>query len=626
MSGSPVVSVASAPRPFAERAGLVVMTVAAEMTFLAASALGWAPMIILQAVFLGPTTATVAGSALTLWTWWIFQPNTDISGTTLPREKAPALFEALDDLGRQIDAPTIHGVLLDEDLNAAAHLSGGLLSLVGARRTLVLGVPLLKLLSKEEATAVIAHELGHFSRHHGRLGHWIYNVRAKWGVYLDGNGKNDTGLDRLRRWIASAFMPSFMRMSASRSRACEFEADALAARMTGSSHLAQALIKLDIAGSLMRTELRCKLNEMRAASQHAPMAFWDLVADFVRNTAPGKLQAALDEARSLPQRVHDTHPSLDDRIDALGASLSLPDWATVDCAGQHLLGVDWTAQLEEANSRWHKRAAPAWRLRHLRLRALQARRLGDAAGDDADAVELAHLQSDDEIKASDDTLQALERHAQAHPADALAQYSLGLALLDRARAEGITQVRSAIKLDKRLAVPGYEAILSHVRQRGTEDEIHEFSKRRDLAAEKQGLLRKGFWRHLMDAPLTPLQPWATQLLSDVLREEKALDGCWVARTRMASETGETYDINLLIARVQHAKLEADELDEDILSARYATYLTALCPANELVRLSVFFDTEPINPRLLARFREVPGSELHKPAGTINANMIKIDSL
>ncbi|MGJ7535240.1 MULTISPECIES: M48 family metallopeptidase [unclassified Variovorax] len=600
------------------------MTVAAELTFLAASLLGWAPMIILQAVFLGPTTAAVVGSALTVWVWWIFQPNLDISGIELPREKAPALFEALDELRQKLDAPPIHRVMLCEDLNAAAHLSGGLLSLVGGQRTLLLGVPLLKLLSKDEATAVIAHELGHFSRHHGRLGHWVYNVRAKWRVYLDGDERRDSGLDRLRRWIASAFLPRFMRMSASRSRACEFEADALAVRATGSGHLAQALIKLDIAGSLMRHGLRRKLNELQAESPHAPAAFWDLVADFVRDTAPDKLQAALDEARSLPRRVHDTHPSLDARIEAIGASLNLPDWTPADCAGQQLLGADWPTQLNAANARWCEQKAPAWRLRHLRLRALQARRLADAAGDDA--VELAHLQSEDEIKASDDTLQALERHARTHAADALAQYGLGLALLNRARPEGIAQVRSAIKLDRRLAVPGYEAILSHVHLHGTEDEIHEFSKRRDLAAEKQGLLRKGFWRHLMDVPLTPLQPWAAQLLSEVLREEKALDGCWVARTRMSSETGEIYDINLLIARVHHAKLEADDLDEDALSARYATYLAALCPPNELLRLSVYFDTEPINPRLLARFMDVPGCELHKPTGTINANMIKIDSL
>ena len=612
------------PRPYGERAGLAVMAVAAELTFLAASMLAWAPVIILQAIFLGPTTTAVVGSALTVWMWWIFQPTFETSGTELPRDKAPALFNVLDGLREKLNTPPVHQVLLTEEFNAAASHSGGLFALIGGRRTLVLGVPLLKLLSAEEVSAVIAHELGHFSRRHGRLGHWIYNVRYKWGIYLDGDDKRDSGIDRLRRWIALAFLPRFMRMSANWSRACEFEADALAVQATRSSHLAQALIKLDVAGSLMRTSLPLQLNELQAASPHAPEAFWDLVERFVRDATPARLQAALDEARSLPPRTHDTHPSLDDRVEAVGAVLSLPDWSLHDCAGQTLLGPDWATQLESANARWRESAAPAWRLRHLRLCALQTRNAGDAleSGD----FELERLQAEDEIKASDETLQSLERHAQLHAADALAQYALGLALLNRARAAGIAQVRSAIKLDQRLAVTGYQAILSHVHLHGTEDEIHEFSKRLDLAGEKLGSLRKGFWRHLMDVPLTPLQPWTIRLLSEVLEEEKALDGCWVARTRMQNDAGLSYDINLMIARVCHAKLTAEELDEDVLVARYATYLTALCAPNELVRISVYFDTEPINPRLLARFAEVPQSEIHKPVGTINANMIKIDSL
>lgn len=619
-----VAASAAAPRAFGERAGLAVMALAAELTFLAASMLGWAPMIILQAVFLGPTTAAVVGVGLTLWVWWIFQPNVELPGTELPRDKAPALFEALDELRLRLQAPPVHRVLLDEELNAAAYQSGGVLSLVGGQRTLILGVPLLKLLSKEEALAVIAHELGHFSRRHGRLGHWIYNVRAKWGVYLGSDDKRDTGIDRLRRWIASAFLPRFMRMSASRSRACEFEADALAVQATGRGPLAQALVKLDVAGGLMRTGLRRKLGELQAASPHAPSDFWDLVSDFMRDSAVAQGQAALDEARRRPPRAYDTHPSLDDRLDAMGAVVTLPVWAAAACAGECLLGADWAAQLAQASQRWHDRAAPAWRLRHLRLRALQARRRAEGAGDDA--VELAHLQSEDDIQASDATLQALERHAQARPDDALAQYALGLALLERERPDGIAQVRSGIKLDRRLAVSGYEAILSHLHRHGTEEQVHEFSRRKSLAVEKQGTLQKGLWRHLMDATLTPLQPWAAGLLRDVLREESALDGCWAARTRMASESGETYDINLLIARVHHARLAAEELDEDVISERYATYLAALCPPNELVRIAVYFDTEPLHPRLLARFVAVPDSELHRPVGTINANLVRIDSL
>ncbi|MFT5452947.1 MAG: putative SprT family Zn-dependent metalloprotease, partial [Enterobacterales bacterium] len=46
--------------------------------------------------------------------------------------------------------------------------------------TLILGFELLLSLSKQEVTAVIAHELGHLSGNHSKFHGWIYRARNTW--------------------------------------------------------------------------------------------------------------------------------------------------------------------------------------------------------------------------------------------------------------------------------------------------------------------------------------------------------------------------------------------------------------------------------------------------------------
>jgi Zn-dependent protease with chaperone function len=615
----------AAPSP-GPRAALAFMAVLAELSFVGASMLAWAPLILLQAIFLGPTVATVVGIAFILGTWWVVQPPAPPAPVLLHREQAPVLFAALDALRERLDAPPLHGVALVDELNAAARLSGGFLSLVGGRRTLLLGVPLLRLLGPQEALAVIAHELGHFSRHHGRLGHWIYIVRAKWDVYLDSDPAHDSGIDRLRRWIASAFLPRFIRLSMQRSRACEFEADALAARASDATSLVQSLARLELADALMRDGLRTRLHELQAASIHPPAAFWDLVADSLRDEPAARQAAALEAGSRRPARRNDSHPPLAERAGALGEPVAPPSWTDAPCAGESLLGPLWRETFDGANARWAEQIAPAWRLRHLHLAALRAGPDPADTAIDPRQHTLQRLQADDEIAASEQSLAALRQHAQSQPDDAPAQYALGLALLARERPEGIEQVRVAIRLDRRFAVAGYGAILSQLELHGSEAELSEFTRRRALAAEKLESLDTGLWQHLLKEELAAPPPWARALLLEAIAEDRALDACWVLRTERSNDAGQRFTLNIFVARVCHDLMAADEVDEDLLAARYGSYLRTLFPHNEPARVMLRFDTEVFHPPLLERFARLPGCEIRRPTRPINVDVVRIDSL
>jgi Zn-dependent protease with chaperone function len=102
-------------------------------------------------------------------------------GRTLSEQEAHALFARIHELRQKMNGPRIHHVLLRDELNAAIvqHPRFGLFG--WEENYLILGFPLLLAMSEEEALSVVAHEYGHLSGHHSRLGGFIYRFRSAWG-------------------------------------------------------------------------------------------------------------------------------------------------------------------------------------------------------------------------------------------------------------------------------------------------------------------------------------------------------------------------------------------------------------------------------------------------------------
>ena len=71
-------------------------------------------------------------------------------------------------------------VLLTEEFNAAVVQIPRLGILGWNRNYLIIGLPLMKALTRKQLAAVLAHELGHLAGGHARLGNWIYRLRLGW--------------------------------------------------------------------------------------------------------------------------------------------------------------------------------------------------------------------------------------------------------------------------------------------------------------------------------------------------------------------------------------------------------------------------------------------------------------
>ena len=123
-------------------------------------------------------------------------------GQRIANSEAPELFALIDKLRRSLGAPRFHHVLITDDFNAAV-VQIPRLGLLGLyRNTLLIGLPLMKALNRQQLAAVLAHEFGHLAGGHGRLGNWIYRLRFGWARLAQ-------ALQQRRSVGSFAFVPFF---------------------------------------------------------------------------------------------------------------------------------------------------------------------------------------------------------------------------------------------------------------------------------------------------------------------------------------------------------------------------------------------------------------------------------
>ena len=389
-----------------------------------------------------------------------FQPP---QGRELTRSEAPRLYERLDELRRRLKGPAIHKVLLVDEINAAIvqYPRFGLLG--WEQNVLILGLPLLQSLGEGEAMAVLAHEYGHLSGYHGRLGGFIYRFRAAWSRLQQLSGQwTDWGsrlIARLFRWYA----PYFNAYTFVLARQNEYVADQTAVEIAGRDNAANALIRTNITTQFADTAFWPSIERRIVIEPEPPgdrSAFWE--QSLRSNLDPQQRARFLDVARQRQTDHMNTHPALKDRLAAIGARID-------DEAALHLEPPDvnaasaWLAPsiaqiVAEIDGSWRARVADHWHKRHAHLRERQQRLTELDARQDLGVEELwervtllGELHADDELMPAIDTLLNL---APDHPPG---RFQRGILLLQRGEEAGIADLEFAMGKDKEAVPPGCEA-------------------------------------------------------------------------------------------------------------------------------------------------------------------------
>jgi Zn-dependent protease with chaperone function len=413
-------------------------------------------------------------------------------GRIVTRAEAPTLFATLDELQRQIRSEPFHTVMLTADCNAGVMQVPRLGVFGWSRNYLLLGLPLLEGLSRDEMRAVLAHEFTHLSRQHGRFSHWLYRLRRSWAQIFPQLSRAHRGPLSLRPLVikyVNWFWPRFNAHAFVLSRANEYEADAQAARSCGQENMVAALVRLRLLARLLDKKFWPETWRLANEQPEPPPDIMERLHRALHEGGSAEERSLwLDEAFRVTTTNEDTHPCLSERLRALPGTV-LPSRssllvAATPSAAETLLGAALESLRRDVQERWRRDVASDWRQHHQRASLLGSRLVSinqvatAAAAKDAEALwDKAVVLFD--LRAHE-TLEPLLREILAARADhTLANFHLGRILLEKGQAEGESYVERAMMSDDTWVSASCGLLRDHYRRIGATEKLRALSIRED---------------------------------------------------------------------------------------------------------------------------------------------------
>lgn len=413
--------------------------------------------------------------------WVSFPPP---QGVRVRPTDVPALFALIDELMTHLDTPRFHRVVITDDFNAAVSQRPLLGPFGGYQNWLILGLPMLEALSLDEYRAVLAHELGHLSRAHGRFGAWIYRIRVAWTRIITQLESNRRWGHQVFEWFLERWAPYFNAYSFVLARRQEYEADRQAAQLAGADALARALVTMTVQGERIDTFWRGVAR--RAAEQAVPPTgvLEELRAAMQSEIPPSSARRWITGELSRTAAVDDTHPTLNERLKALGfADL---EWSRAAAragtfAADALLGAARGPIASQVEQRWRSVVERGWREKHTndverlkRLRALEEKATSATLNND-ESSELAQLAL--YLRDPDQAMESLRALLARNPQQAHANFSLGNALLERNDPAGIAYLETAMARDPQAVAPGLQRLWLFYSGIGETDRAADYQRR-----------------------------------------------------------------------------------------------------------------------------------------------------
>lgn len=394
--------------------------------------------------------------------WIRFDPP---GGHALQDGEAPALAAEVERLRLAAGAPKLDAIVISEDMNAGASSLPRALGLLGNRHYLVLGLPLMQALDRDQLSAVIAHEFGHFGGGHSRFAGWIHHVRISWLHVLHALSVRQAVMSGVFRRFFQWYAPYFNAYSFVLARGNEYEADAIAARVVGPGAVAKALVRTDLATTYLHRDFWPGLQREVAVAPQPPQALFSEMAQCLRS-AHAEDGERLVATLARKSDYDDTHPTLAQRVAALGVQAELVDMPK-QSAAEALLGPLLPELERRFSEQWRTQIVSTWEEEHRRL-GEGRRRLSefDANGAQtaAEKVEYAHLV--EQLRPEQDAVKFYRDALEAAPDDASVHYRLGSLLLEAGDADCAKHLLRAIELEPDATAPACELLYRHYRQIG----------------------------------------------------------------------------------------------------------------------------------------------------------------
>jgi len=407
-------------------------------------------------------------------------------GIPLRREEAGPLRDAVEKIRRAVKGPRVHEILLTDDFNAAV-VQVPRLGIFGWHKNyLTVGLPLMHALSPAQFEAVLAHEIGHLSGAHGRFGAWIYRIRKTWYRLVEALVEEERWgaffVKRFFRWYA----PYFGAYSFVLARANEYAADRFSADYAGTNAAAEALVAVNANGVFLDETFWPAVLGKADDQPDPPFPFREMEPALSSSLRPETANAIVSRVLSRKTGSDDTHPSLSDRLAALGRKPLLPEPAAETAARRFLSGSleELAARLDGA---WREEIAGRWRERHAgaqearkTLGELEARAASEALPPEESMRRAALVE---EVRGDAAALPLYREIAAADENCADAHHAVGRILLSAGDERGILQLEKAMELDAGWIVDACDRIHGFLMSQRREKDALAYYERGERRAE-----------------------------------------------------------------------------------------------------------------------------------------------
>lgn len=278
------------------------------------------------------------------------------SGLGIKPDKAPKLYELLDELQQSFKHPRIDRVVLHDNFSLefipVPRFGLPLLTV----NVLYIGLPVMQSLSATQFKGMLARKLGQYSMQHNRLTHMIYRFRQYAALYQLAYTKQsrEQWFYLPFKWFFQLYVPWLNALTVHAARRDELEADAYALQVMNNDEYADNLIRTAVVETFLQEKYWPKVNEL-ISKQPPP-------ADIMPHSSMSKaLRSGLSDtefAASLERLMkqdppwNSAVPGLHTRLEHMGhRTLSLPP-PVLESAAQRLLGTAFGAIVKLMDQHW----------------------------------------------------------------------------------------------------------------------------------------------------------------------------------------------------------------------------------------------------------------------------------
>lgn len=417
-------------------------------------------------------------SVLILQAFWV--THKDLNPVELREDEAPALRKMIDEVRVSLNAPPVHRIYFNYDLNAsvASHRQFGFWG--SHRNRLMIGLPLMHATTPGQFRGVLVHEFAHLRSGHANVNVWMYRVNETW----ESLGKMFRTASRVRWWLLGWFVERYSAYLAESTlplrRRHEHDADRSIASICGADCAADVLGRIDGLGDRLEKDFWPAVWRESALQPLPRGNIIVRICEFLSG-APDPQFVRRYQARELSKRtpIASDHPCLLDRLSALDRADQLKNerWVNhilggippIEESAVALLGTAATRLDASAAAMWKTLTIENWRNHHA------AAKVGMEILSDEDAELTDEERRWEEVRATanclsrDEAIAALEAFLRNSPDHAEANFTIGRLYMDADSPLFVPSFERAMSASEFIA-PSLTLMLEYHRAMGRDDQ------------------------------------------------------------------------------------------------------------------------------------------------------------